>query len=740
MSTNENFNFPGYEVYEQLGAGGGGSVFKAYHKNLRKAVVIKKIHEHIKDESIQRSEVDILKNLHHPNLPQVFDYFVVDGIGYTVMDYVEGDSLGNLLKKGQKFTEKQVIKYATQLCEAVAYLHNQAVPIIHGDIKPDNIMLKPDDNICLIDFNISGISENGTATTLGYTKGYSAPEQYIQFVKLKEMLSNQQGLTGAAIQSSTGDDRTEIAYSEATEVLVDDEKTEIAYTGDETEIAGVEYKVQATNAGNAGDKSPSSTTNIGIIIDKRSDIYSIAATIYHLYVGKLLDKNSTDYMKANASDGLIYVLNKALSDNPDKRYQSGGEMLKALQSIYKLDKRYKAMLLRQNIVRTCLILMACAGIFLIRMGIIRQGQEANIAYQQLIEQMIEAREAGADDIFEGKYNEAVLMRPDSLDAYYQKALMMYERRDYEGTLLYIEQSIVGNDDIIASERYSDIYYLVGDCYMELEDYKAAQEAFADSISYSDQNPNVFANYAISLARTNDISKAKEALGRAEALEVENPYLLIVSGEISLAENDYVGAMGLLEKCVKQADDSYMLQQAYLAWSRAYEMMPQEQGVIDEHIQMLQDAKNSMELKDRFVILERLAQVCINANTELDDESYALLAIEALNEIVDAKMQWDSLRTHLNLVNLYRHIEDYDSALKELDGMSVKYGNNYNVPKQYAFVEIALQEKKSESERDYHTFYDYYQQAKELYEGSKQNDMDMQLLDSAYQQLIDGNWL
>ncbi len=169
-----------YEIKEVIGEGGGGKVLLAFHKRLEKKVVIKKIRDYVYADA-RRVEVDILKNLRHSYIPQGLDYFVIDNSAYTVMDYIEGESFQSLLDKGVKFKESQVIKYGKQLCEAVEYLHSRSIPVIHGDIKPDNIMLTPEDNICLIDFNISGISEGNQAFTIGYSKGYSAPEQVKAF-------------------------------------------------------------------------------------------------------------------------------------------------------------------------------------------------------------------------------------------------------------------------------------------------------------------------------------------------------------------------------------------------------------------------------------------------------------------------------------------------------------------------------------------------------------------------------
>lgn len=166
-----------YEIQERLGAGGGGIVYKAYHKRLRKEVVLKQIRNKSISMSVNRQEVDILKNLNHSYLPQVFDFLDVDGEIYTVMSYIPGKSFQQLMKEGYHFSQNQLIRWGMQICSALNYLHSQNPPIIHGDIKPANIMLKPDGNICLIDFNVSFFLDENAI--LGYTDGYTSPEQYI---------------------------------------------------------------------------------------------------------------------------------------------------------------------------------------------------------------------------------------------------------------------------------------------------------------------------------------------------------------------------------------------------------------------------------------------------------------------------------------------------------------------------------------------------------------------------------
>lgn len=165
-----------YEQPVEIGKGGGGTVYKSYHKRLRKDVVLKKINTQKVNRDAVRKEVDILKELSNRFIPQVYDFVETDSAIFTVMSFIPGRSFSQEMDAGRIFTREQIKKWAVQLLSALDYIHTRKPAVIHGDIKPSNIMLKPDGDICLIDFNIS-LHANETHIN-GFSPGFASPEQY----------------------------------------------------------------------------------------------------------------------------------------------------------------------------------------------------------------------------------------------------------------------------------------------------------------------------------------------------------------------------------------------------------------------------------------------------------------------------------------------------------------------------------------------------------------------------------
>lgn len=175
-----------YEILTEIGRGGMSVVYLAMDTHLNKQWAVKEIRKKgsgKNDEVVVNSllaEANMMKKLDHPSLPRIVDIIDNGRTIYVVMDYIEGESLDKILVENGVQPEELVIGWAKQLCDALSYLHSQKPPIIYRDMKPANVMLKPEGNIKIIDFGIAReYKEQSLAdTTVLGTKGYAPPEQY----------------------------------------------------------------------------------------------------------------------------------------------------------------------------------------------------------------------------------------------------------------------------------------------------------------------------------------------------------------------------------------------------------------------------------------------------------------------------------------------------------------------------------------------------------------------------------
>lgn len=174
-----------YKILNQIGQGGMSVVYLAMNERANKQWAIKEVRKDgIHNYEIVRQglivETEMLKKLSHQYLPSIVD--VIDGEGsfLIVMDYIEGNTLSKVLTEYGAQPQEDVVEWARQLCEVLGYLHSQEPPIIYRDLKPSNIMLRPNGSICLIDFGTAREykEKNLADTTCLGTQGYAAPEQF----------------------------------------------------------------------------------------------------------------------------------------------------------------------------------------------------------------------------------------------------------------------------------------------------------------------------------------------------------------------------------------------------------------------------------------------------------------------------------------------------------------------------------------------------------------------------------
>lgn len=674
-----------YTIVEKLGHGGYGDVYRAFDANLQLDVVVKKLKDLRKSENGGREEVDVLKQLHQENLPAVFDFFVEDGQAYTVMSLIPGQDLEEVREKYPRFNQKQVLYWAKQLARALAYLHTRKPSIIHSDIKPSNIMLKPDGDVCLIDFNISLAITGDYSYASGTSKGFSPPEQYPDLGFYLEK-------TGAQLYNTEYDDRT----SQAVTIM---RKT------------------------------------IGSGIDERSDIYSLGATLYTLITGEkpsshywnngsILDKN------ISISPGFAHIIDKMMQLDPDDRYQNGVELLDALDNIIELDDRFIELKRKRRGHRAITFLMFATSACLMVSGYFIRKRELDIKYNSVINEIRDNIGNGDYDI-DSLLDEAQSILPKRIDAYEAKVESLYKSGNYNECISYGTDAIDSPKyDVITKDdkdSLGNMFYIVGNAYYENEDYSSAIANFQKAIEYNATNPLFYRDISISEAKNGNTEDAITYLNYAVDHGLEEDSIQMAKGEIEFSKSNYDLAIESFERAFELSTEDSVKRRDMVLEINTYKKMGNES--LDKAIEFMKNREGEFGDSSPYLI-ESMADMYARKGDYQNAATY-LAKLKNMGDI--------SLRTYSNIAIVYQNIGDMTNAKKYLNEMIDAYPNEYESYMRYAMFEADEQSRLPNESRNYSDFAKYYNKAVELYQNAKADDVEMKKLSSMAEQLKSGGW-
>lgn len=174
-----------YRIEKQIGQGGMGAVYVATDERFGSTVAIKETL--FMDDNYRKAierEARLLNSLKHIALPRVTDHFLEENVQFLVMEYISGEDLAHKLEEGSRpFPVEQVLTWADQLLDALDFLHNQVNPVIHRDIKPQNLKVTPEGQIILLDFGLAKGNptdaghQTAAKSIFGYSRNYASLEQ-----------------------------------------------------------------------------------------------------------------------------------------------------------------------------------------------------------------------------------------------------------------------------------------------------------------------------------------------------------------------------------------------------------------------------------------------------------------------------------------------------------------------------------------------------------------------------------
>lgn len=750
-----------YDQIRPINSGGGGIIYEGVHRRLQQKVVLKKIRADKLSVIGKEREMQILMNLKHTYLPRIVDFWSYEDEVYTVMEFIEGRSFKELLDEGKTFSQKDVIRFTRQLAEVLEYLHNSPEHIVHGDIKPANLMLTPRGDICLIDFNVSILRDGEEDETIGYSNGYSPVEQFLKKEAEREKSGfynrqAQEAVGGGAGRSFVCDDATEVdddatevdedvrgayddvtevdgdvrrVYDDATEVDEDVRRADEDATEVDTGIIKADAAQQVRSAASLSEKKPAGGSASGNVaaqqrqeaaqqmlckygrklkIDERSDIYSACATMYHILSGvrpaACYERiTPIEDLVPSVDDAFAYVLMHGLEQDPAKRFQTSGQWLKAIRQMARSSRRYKRMRRIQDS-----ILLILFAVFICCAGSVYVGWNMRLE-EGMLRDLAAARE-------------------------------YYDGGQYEEAEKYLQQHILDNSLYRNESGLSEAYYMLGNVYLQEEAYPDAIDAYRKAILLDSDQADYYRDYGIALARSGNLDLAQEVLLQAKARGIAEDSINLLQGEIALLGKDYTAAGIAFMQCLENSSDSairmraYLQQDQVLAESGGNEAYP-------ERIQLLEEACAEFTDNRDLLLLERLVQVYGDYGQQTGDPQYTGRAVELLTQIIDSG--YGSLAEWLNKAVYLQSMAEYEQARSCLEEAAEKFPENYLIYKRLAYLEMDVQSALDGSERDYGRFQQYFTEADRLYEQegpNREQDLEMDFLYQVYDEVVTKGWL
>lgn len=716
-----------YTEIRPLGEGGMGTLFRAYRRGLGVDVVIKRVKSKYLGRLDQHAEANILKLLKHRYLPRIYDIiYGSDGYFYTVMDYIPGENMKQYVEHHGPAGQKEAHRWACQLCEVVAYLHEQPTPIIHSDIKPSNVMITPAGDICLIDFNTSLIFHDGLLA-VGATPGYAAPEQYTR-PDSGTIPAGDELLTVPTEAAGTGFD-PELTAAAATAA-----HTPVFVPTSATDSHRSSEAAQTTRAGGYG------------TVSERTDVYGIGATLYFLVSGRTPEKSLDEVtplseLSLSISDPFRMIIERAMRKQQADRFPGAAQMLQALQDVDVLDARFRRYHILRLLSRGVLGSLFCISILCTAYGALQLYQGRRNSYLTMVSQgqtlFSQGDAAEAAEILQ----QAIQMSPRQADAYLELAVGLYRNGEYQSAYDLLNNALYAgtlSESELTSDQAGDLFYIQANCLYELADYSQAVQLYRQALEQRQDNDTYYRGLALSQARSGDLEGAQATLNTLESRSAGSLDCEIVSAEINAIQGNYDQALQQYNHILQNSEDPQILSRIYLTAGQIYLDRDDPDGCIA----LLQQACN--QLGDGDTLHREMLADAYSRKAQADPANattYYRQALDCLQTVV-ARGQSNVL-TQLNLALIQENLQEFDQAEQTLLTVCEQSPSDYRPYMRLAFLEADRQSSLPAEQRSYTKAAGYADQAHTYYAQAQANgisDLEMTRLDSLLEQLRTSGWL
>lgn len=451
--------------------------------------------------------------------------------------------------------------------------------------------------------------------------------------------------------------------------------------------------------------------------DQRTDIYSLGVTMYHLITGKSPNEPPYEFKKIreidpNFSEGMEYIINKCIQNDPTKRYQSMEELLYDLENIHTFNRYYIEQKKKEKTKNILKLSMLGVSIALIYFGAHTMGTEKGEKYEALINSADTYASNLQFDEAKKYYQDAQKLIENEAEGYLREAKMILKQSGTNECLEYLfdkEQRVKGLND------NAEYYYIKGSAYFDNKEYDKARENFSRAVEIDNTNIDYARDYAVSNAKVGKITEAQNIMNTLLNKDENEDSVNYINGEIELYEENLYEAINSFEKVIDITNNEELKRKAYISLSDIYK---NNRGIIEnavsKQIEILNNAEADLNNKDNVYITEALAEAYF-ANKQYNNSA------ENFNKLLD--LGYHRPYIYRNLAIIYQHMNNFSRAEDILFTMMDKYPEDYSCYLQLGFLNLDREGQKPESSRNYDKVLEYYELAVQYApQGSQTSDV------------------
>lgn len=470
--------------------------------------------------------------------------------------------------------------------------------------------------------------------------------------------------------------------------------------------------------------------------DARTDIYSLGVTMYHLLTGKSPNEPPYEFRQLRQlnkyfSEGIEFIVNKCVQNDPTNRYQSAAELLYDLGNIHTFNRFYKkqkTLSQVKNVIKVTLIVGFSTLIYLSN-GVVRA--ERTEDYNNLVSEGYQYLNLYQFEDALTCFNDANEIDDSQTNAYLGIAQILYRQANYLECISYLDQ-IVNQMPYFASDAQYN--YLKGTVNYDNKNYKSAITYLERAYEIDGDNNEYLRDLAVCHAKLGDLTQSRSILDEITEKDITDDISEYVKGQILLAEDKNEDAICSFENVISITEDEIIKKRSYLEISDIYKSMRHDEKplfpAIDKQIEILEQAVKDLKNEDDLIITEAMAEAYFTGK-------YFELSIDKFKKLLD--IGYDRAYIYRNIAIIFQQIEEYSSAEEYLLQMKEKYPDDYQCYLQLAYLYLDEEGHSGEDNRDYSLVVENYNLAVQ-YAPSGANTSDLLPLANKIAELKQKGWL